>query len=99
MAAGLYTSPATSITFRPRLLLQLSASLPQKVVLPEPWRPATRTMPGLPFILMSDAVLPMRVTSSSWTIFIIIWSGRTAVSTFCPKALALTSLQKSLATR
>ena len=36
IAAGLYTSPATSITFCPLLLLQLSASFPLKVVLPEP---------------------------------------------------------------
>ena len=98
MAAGRKVSQAASITFMPRLDLIWRANLPEKVVLPEPLRPATSTTPGLPLILMSWAVEPMKEASSSCMIFTIICCGFTAVRTPVPMALSFTWLQKSLAT-
>ena len=72
----------------PFLDLTCRASLPENVVLPEPFRPATSTMPGFPFTLISCASEPMNSASS----------GFTAVSTFAPMALSFTRLQKSFAT-
>lgn len=99
MAAGRNVSHAARSTFMPLLLLMLFASLAENVVLPEPFRPATRTIPGLPLMLMSCDALPMKSASSSWTILTIICCGFTAVRTFCPMALTFTLSQKSLATR
>ena len=81
MAAGRKVSQAASRTFIPRLLLTCSASLPLKVVLPEPLRPATSTTAGEPLRLISAWSDPMNAASSSWTILTIICWGFTAVST------------------
>ena len=98
MAAGRNVSQAARSTFMPRLDLMCRASLPENVVLPEPFRPATSTMPGFPFTLISCASEPMNSASSSCMILIIICCGFTAVSTFAPMALSFTRLQKSFAT-
>ena len=82
----------------PRLDLMCRASLPEKVVLPEPLRPATSTTAGFPLRLMSWACEPMNAANSSWVIFTIICWGFTAVSTLAPMALSFTRSQKSLAT-
>ncbi len=58
------------------------ASLPEKVVLPEPCKPAIRMTAGVPVRLMSVAVPPIRAASSSRTIFVSICPGFTAVRTF-----------------
>ena len=50
-----------------RKLVTYDASLALKVVLPEPFRPATSTMAGEPLRLSSDASLPIKAASSSWT--------------------------------
>ena len=89
IAAGRYTSHATNKGLRPRFVRQLRASLPLKVVLPEPCKPATKTIPGEPFIFISVASSPISRASSSCTIFVIICPGRTAFS--------FTSSQKLLA--
>ena len=97
MAAGRKVSQAASINFTP-LRFSQRASLPLNVVFPEPFRPATSTTAGLPLTLISEASLPMKSASSSWTILTIICCGLTAVSTPVPMALVFTFSQNSFAT-
>ena len=98
MAAGRYTSHAASSGFLLFLLRSMPASLPEKVVLPEPCKPAIRMTAGCPFSSSSEAEAPMSVASSSCTIFTITWFGLSAVSTFWPMALVFTVSVNCLAT-
>ena len=79
------------------LLIKL-ASLPEKVVLPEPCKPAIRITAGLPSKVMSVIVPPISAASSSRTILVIIWPGFTDLRTSWPSALVFTSSVKFLAT-
>ena len=57
-----------------------SASLPAVVVLPEPWRPASRIVVGGRGENASfDEPEPISSVSSSWTIFTTCWPGRQAL--------------------
>ena len=98
IAAGRYTSQATSNGLRFFLVLSIRASFPEKVVLPEPCRPDIRITAGWPSVSISTVSPPINWVSSSWTIFTINWLGFTAVSTFCPNAFSFTVSVKVFAT-
>ena len=88
IAAGLYTSQATSNGFLPCFRKRL-ASLPAVVVLPEPWRPTSiMTVGGFGEIAILLSVPPKSSTNSSFTIFTTCWPGVRDLSTSCPKALS-----------
>src|SRR3954451_11128399 len=79
--------------------LRWRASLPQAVVLPEPWRPATRITvgPGLANTRSRPAP-PISSVSSSETILTTCWPGLSDSSTSCPVARSLTAAVNSLTT-
>ena len=98
IAAGRYTSQATNNGFLFFFVFSIRASLPEKVVLPEPCRPDIKITAGFPSKSISAVSPPINWVSSSCTIFTINWLGFTAVSTFCPNAFSLTVSVKVLAT-
>ena len=98
IAAGRYTSQATSNGFLFFFVFSIRANLPEKVVLPEPCRPDIKMTAGLPSKSISAVSPPINWVSSSCTIFTINWLGFTAVNTFCPNAFSLTVSVKVLAT-
>ena len=71
-------------------LRRSSASLAAVVVLPEPWRPASRiTVGGRPAKASCESPAPISAVSSSWTIFTTCWPGVRLFSTSCAeRALA-----------
>ena len=73
------------------------ASLPEKVVLPEPCKPDIRITDGLADKLTPSASPPINSVNSSLTILTINCPGWSVVNTFCPKAFCLTLLVNSLA--
>ena len=90
MAAGRYTSAAISTGRLPSFLSSL-ASLATVVVLPEPCRPAMRMMVGaLPLNASRESPLPIRATSSSFTIFTTCWAGVRLSITSEPNARSFT---------
>src|ERR1700733_2118647 len=75
------------------------ASLPEVVVLPEPWRPAMRiTLGGWEDFWKRAVSLPRTLMSSSWTILTICSEGLRAVATFSPMARARMCSMSSLTT-
>ena len=97
MAAGRYTSQATSMGERPSLAIRL-ASFALVVVLPAPCSPTIRTLKGLSS-LNRVVPSPNNLTSSSWMIFTTCWPGETDLSTSCPRQAFFTSSTNSLAVR
>ena len=90
MAAGRYTSAAISTGCLPSFL-RYFASLAQVVVLPEPCRPAMRiTVGGLPPKASFESPEPIRVVSSSLTIFTTCCAGVRLSMTSAPRARSLT---------
>ena len=68
------------------------------VVLPEPWRPASRiTVGGFPNA-SRESPEPISAVSSSWTIFTTCWPASRPFSTSWPVARSLTCATKSLTT-
>ncbi len=98
MAAGRYTSAAMSTGDLPSFLSTL-ASLAQVVVLPEPCRPARRTMVGgWPLKASLESPPPMSATSSSFTIFTTCCAGVRLSMTSEPSARSLTCATNSRTT-
>ena len=97
-ALGRCRSAATSIGVCPCSLSHLP-SLPARVVLPEPWRPASMITVGGFFANCSVRVWPPRMpTSSSLTILTTCWAGLSAPETSAPSARSRTAWVKCLTT-
>ena len=90
IAAGRYTSQATNKGFFARLDFNKLASLPEKVVLPDPCKPDIKITEGFPFRLTSTLCPPINMASSSCTIFTNSCCGFNEVNTSCPMALSFT---------
>ena len=98
MAAGRYTSHATSSGRLPCLRMR-PASLAPLVVLPAPCRPTSMTTLGDWELMFSFWFsLPMRAVSSSLTILMTICAGERLSSTSAPVARSVTLRTKSLTT-
>ena len=65
IAAGRYTSQAANNGFLFFLVFNKDASLPVKVVLPEPCKPDINIMAGFPCKFTSTAVPPIKLANSS----------------------------------
>ena len=97
-ALGRWRSAATSSGWWPWPLSQ-RASLPARVVLPEPWRPASMITVGGCLANWSRRPSPPRtLISSSLTILTICWAGLSAWETSAPRARSLTAAMKPLTT-
>ena len=73
------------------------ASFAAAVVLPEPWRPASRiTVGGLLANASFESPLPIRLVSSSWTISTTSWPGVRLFVTSAPSARARTARDELL---
>ena len=99
IAAGRYTSQATSSDFLP-LLLSLPAIFAVVVVLPAPWRPTimitVSSLPGLKAISVVSE--PISLIISSFTILMTICPGLRPFMTSCPIALSWTLFVNCLTT-
>ena len=98
IAAGRYTSQATSNGFLCSFVFNRLANLPENVVLPEPCNPLIKIMAGLFSNFKPTDSPPINFTNSSWTIFTISCPGFTAVKTFIPKAFCFTVSVNDFAT-
>ena len=99
MAAGRYTSQATSRGRRPNCRRIRPASFAPLVVLPAPCRPTIITTVGPLEAVVSLALdPPIRAVSSWLTIFTICWAGVRLSSTSVPIHFSVTSATKSLTT-
>ena len=99
IAAGRYTSHATSSGRRCCCLRSRPASLAQLVVLPAPCKPAIMTMVGGLGAMVKRVVWPpSRATSSSLTILMTCWVGDRLSRISASVAFSVTVLMKSLAT-
>ena len=65
------------------------ASLPLKVVLPLPCKPAINMIVGFASLSKLASAPPINSVNSSFTIFTINWPGLIAVNTFSPIAFSL----------
>src|SRR4051812_14394287 len=98
MAAGRCKSAATRPGLRPSLR-NSSASFAAVVVLPEPWRPASRiTVGGRGVKASCELPEPIRAVSSSWTILTTCCPGVMLFRTSWPSARSRTWATKSLTT-
>ena len=97
-ALGRCRSAATSSGVWPWPLSQWP-SLPARVVLPEPCRPASMMTVGAFLANRSRRVSPPRIaTSSSLTILMTCWAGLSAPLTSAPRARSLTAAMNSRTT-
>lgn len=97
-ALGRWRSQATSSGAWPWPLSQ-RPSLPARVVLPAPCRPASMITVGGCLANLSRRVSPPRMpTSSSLTILMTCWAGLSACDTSAPRARSLTCLMKARTT-
>ena len=80
-------------------LRSISASFAAAVVLPEPWRPASRITVGRAAAKASrESPPPIIAVSSSWTIFTTCWPGVRLFVTSSPTARSFTRATKSFTT-
>ncbi len=70
----------------------MSPSFAAAVVLPEPWRPASRITVGGRPKASRESPEPMSAVSSSWTIFTTCWPGVRLFRTSWPSARSLTGV-------
>src|SRR3954453_13885197 len=97
-ALGRWRSAATS-RGACRCSFSQRPSLPARVVLPVPWRPASITTDGGVFANCSGRALPPRIsTSSSLTIFTTCCAGFSACETSAPRARSFTAAMNSRTT-
>ena len=98
MAAGLYTSAATSNALRP-CSFRCSPNFAVAVVLPAPCRPAIKTTVGFVAACARGALAPpITSTNSLCTNLMNCWSGLIPRTTSAPRALLRTSATKSCTT-